>query len=127
MIMYKGKGGTMRYGVAWCFVLLLIPLSVSGHVYLLECNPEQDAILDAPPEKITITFVGTLEPVFSKIEVFDSEGKKVSGKKTAFSEDDTVMEVALDADLDSGKYTVKWKCMSLDGHKQTGEYTFTIK
>lgn len=125
--MYGGKRGNMRYYVAWCFVLLLIPLPVFGHVYILECNPEQDAILDAPPEKITITFVGTVEPVFSKIEVFDSEGNKVSGKKTEFSEDDTVMEVTLKENLNPGKYTVKWTCMSLDGHKQTGEYSFTLR
>ncbi len=117
----------MKHIIAFCLMMIFIPVLVSAHVYILEYNPEQDAILDAPPEKITITFVGTVEPLFSKIEVFDSEGNKVSKKKTEFKEDDTVMEVALKKELDSGEYTVKWVCMSLDGHKQKGEYTFTIQ
>lgn len=64
--------------------------------------------------------------MFSKIEVFDQNGKKVS-KETRCTQDDTVMEVALEKGLPPGTYTVKWKCMSLDGHKQTGEYTFRIE
>ncbi len=116
----------MRKIIVYCLIMAFMPVFASAHVYILECNPDQDAVLDAPPEKITITFVGSVEPFFSKIEVFDSEEKKVSGKKTEFSEDDTVMEVALNTDLPTGEYTVKWSCMSLDGHKQNGEYTFTI-
>jgi methionine-rich copper-binding protein CopC len=107
-------------------MMVFIPMFASAHVYILECNPDQDAVLETPPEKITITFVGSVEPFFSKIEVFDSEGNRVSEKKAEFSEDDTVMEVALKKELDTGEYTVKWACMSLDGHKQTGEYTFTV-
>jgi methionine-rich copper-binding protein CopC len=93
----------------------------------MEHSPEKNAVLESSPLKITITFLGSVETVFSKIKVFDGGGKKVSKKKMNFSEDDTVMEVDLEENLKPGKYTVKWTCMSLDGHKQTGEYTFTIK
>jgi methionine-rich copper-binding protein CopC len=106
--------------------LVLIPSLVLAHVYLLECDPPQDAELSTPPEKIRLTFVGSIEPAFSKVEVFNQSNEKVS-KKTAFYEDDTVMEVELHPNLGAGTYTVKWKCMSLDSHKQTGEYTFLIK
>ncbi len=116
----------MRKIIVYCLIMVFMPVFASAHVYILECNPDQDAVLDAPPEKITITFVGSVEPFFSKIEVFDSEDEKVSVKKTAFSEDDTVMEVALIKELDLGEYTVKWTAMSLDGHKVTGDYTFII-
>jgi len=106
--------------------LLAIPGIVFAHVYLLECSPEQNAVLNAAPEKVTIAFVGSVETAFSKIEVFDSDGEKVS-QKTSFLDSDTIMEAKLDEGIVSGEYTVRWKCMSLDGHMQTGEYKFTVQ
>jgi methionine-rich copper-binding protein CopC len=106
--------------------LLFIPVALFAHVYQLECNPPENAVLSQPPEKVTITFLGSVEPVFSKVEVFDMNGNKVS-KKTICREDDTIMEAELDKNLPAGEYTVKWMCMSLDGHKQKGEYTFKIE
>ncbi len=106
--------------------VLLIPVALVAHVYQLECSPPQNAVLSEAPEKVTITFLGSVEPAFSKVEVFDKSGKKVS-KKTICREDDTIMEAELDKDLPAGEYKVEWKCMSLDGHKQKGEYTFKIE
>lgn len=107
-------------------VVTLYPVVTFGHVYLLECNPPENGVMSEPPEKISMTFVGSVEPMFSKIEVSDSNGKIVS-KKTECKEDDTIMETELDKNLPPGEYTVKWKVMSLDGHKQTGEFKFSIQ
>ena len=107
-------------------LLFVLPALSTGHVYIMESYPTENAVLNESPEKVTLTFLGSVEPMFSKIEVFDKDGKKVS-EKTACREDDTIMEVALIEKLPPGTYTVKWKCMSLDGHKQTGEYTFKIE
>lgn len=115
----------MRKLAVFLSVLLLVPALACAHVYLLQCSPDQDAMVADAPKKVTITFVGSVEPAFSKIEVYDPDGKKVSGK-TKFLENDTVMEVELAEDLARGVYQVKWVCMSLDGHKQKGEYKFTI-
>ncbi len=121
----KGELTMKKLGLV-LLVLLGIPLIVSAHVYMRECIPEEDAIVTTAPEKVTMIFVGSVEPVFSKIEVFDQKGSKVS-KKTTFLEDDTVMEAKLAGDLQRGEYTVKWLCMGLDGHKQKGSYKFTLQ
>jgi methionine-rich copper-binding protein CopC len=106
--------------------LLLVPAVSAAHVYLLECSPAQDAIVEEAPGKVTVTFVGSVETAFSKVEVFGPDGEKVSGE-TEFLENDTVMEAVLEEDLQPGVYKVEWVCMSLDGHRQTGSYKFTIK
>lgn len=108
------------------FFVTALSFLANAHVYMLECNPEPGTNADTPPQKITMTFVGSVEPAFSKIEVFNEKGDKVS-KKTIFREDDTIMEVELEKDLPPGKYIVKWKCMSLDGHMQKDEFEFFIK
>ena len=77
-------------------------------------------------EKVTLKFGGPLEPAFSKVEVYDENDRKVSGK-TIFLKSNKVMECDLDENLPPGMYTVKIKCMSLDGHSIKEEYTFIIE
>jgi methionine-rich copper-binding protein CopC len=116
----------MKPLVVFLALLIMFPTTVSAHVHMRECSPKQGSVVTAPPGRVTITFSNSVEPVFSKVTVIDSSGTTVSGK-TQFLEGNTVMETELLKNLAPGKYTVKWKCVSLDGHKQTGSYTFTIK
>jgi methionine-rich copper-binding protein CopC len=108
--------------------LLIAPQTVFSHALLLETIPADNAVLDKSPETVSLSFLGYVEHSFSKIEVFDSKGEKVSGK-TRFRDSDegTIMEAELKKVLTSGVYTVKWKCLGKDGHKQKGSFRFTIK
>lgn len=108
-------------------IILLIPFFASAHVRVLSVEPADKAVLETAPLKVRITFLGSIEPPFSKIEVLDKDGKKVSKEDMSCLENDTVMEVGMQEKLPSGVYTVKWSCMSMDGHKQKGQFTFTIK
>ena len=112
--------------LSFFFALLLIPALCFAHVGMLNSTPAPNGIVSSPPEKVTMKFGGELEPAFSKIEVFDQNDKKVS-KKTRFREENIIMETKLKGKLSPGVYTVKWKCMSVDGHSLSGEYTFTIE
>jgi methionine-rich copper-binding protein CopC len=107
-------------------LFIMFPAAVSAHVHLRAASPKQGSVVATSPGSARITFSNSVEPVFSRVTVIDSSGKTVSGK-TEFLKDNTVMETALPKDLAPGKYTVKWKCVSPDGHKQTGSYTFTVR
>jgi methionine-rich copper-binding protein CopC len=107
-------------------LVVMVPAAVSAHIHLRECSPKQGAVVTSPPGKVRLTFSNSIEPTFSTVTVVDSSGTTVSGK-IQFLEDNAVMETELLKNLAPGRYTVKWKCMSLDGHKQTGSYTFTIQ
>jgi methionine-rich copper-binding protein CopC len=104
-----------RYG--WSLLLLLlIPAVASAHGYIRSVSPEKGSVVDEPPAKVTMKFGSSMERMFSKIEVL-----------SVFSEDNSVMEVELKEGLGSGKYNVKWKTMSKDGHTQKGNFSFTVK
>lgn len=108
-------------------LLLLIPQVVHPHAYLIESSPEESAVLNKSPKKVALQFLGYLEHFFSKVEVYDHTGDMVS-RKTQLTDSDhgTLMEATLE-ELTAGEYTVKWICISKDGHKQNGNYKFMIK
>ena len=109
-------------------LLLLIPHSAYSHAYLIESYPDEAAELSESPQKVTLSFLGFLEHLFSKVEVYDNSGRKVSEKsRLTDGEDGTLMEAKLKGSLSKGVYTIKWMCISRDGHRQDGTYSFTIK
>ncbi|UCE79279.1 MAG: copper resistance protein CopC [Nitrospiraceae bacterium] len=114
-----------RLIVSFLFMLMLPTLGFS-HSPIKEAVPSSGHVLITAPEKVTIKFGKPFEPVFSKIEVFDRDGNKVS-EKPKYLEDDTIIEVGIKENGSSGEYTVKWKCMSLDGHSKSGNYKFMVK
>ena len=117
------KGNTI---LTFFIAFWLIPSLCFAHVGMLNSSPAKNGFVESSPEKVTIKFGGPLEPAFSKVEVYDENDKKVSGK-TTFLKSNKVMECDLDENLPPGMYTVKIKCMSLDGHSIKEEYTFIIE
>jgi copper transport protein len=109
-------------------LLLIIPSLAYSHGFLKEMTPGKDSVLGEAPEKVTLEFNGLLEHAFSGIEVYDRQGNRVS-KDTQLTDmkHSTIMEADLISGLSDGEYTVKWKCMSKDGHGQMGGYKFSIK
>jgi methionine-rich copper-binding protein CopC len=114
-----------RFGLS-LLLLMLIPAVASAHGYIRSVSPEKDSVVAEPPAKVTMKFGSAMERMFSKLEVFGPAGKKVS-KKSVFSEDNSVMEVELEQGLGPGKYNVKWKTMSKDGHTQKGTFSFSVE
>jgi methionine-rich copper-binding protein CopC len=106
--------------------LWLIPALGFAHVGMLNSTPAKNGFVSSSPEKVILKFGGELEPAFSKVEVFDQNDKKVSGK-TTFLKGNKVVESELNENLPPGTYTVKCKVMSLDGHTIKEEYTFFIE
>ncbi len=113
------------------FILLLtlcgMPGYVCGHAFPDHSDPKVGATLSAPPAGAYIWFDGDLEPAFSKIIVQDASGKRVDqGNGRVNPSNSTLLEVGLPR-LPSGTYRVIWNVVSRDGHRTTGDYSFTIK
>lgn len=109
-------------------VIAIIPSSAFSHAYLIETQPAEDAVLNEAPEKVTMQFLGYLEHFFSRVEVYDQNEDRVSDKPVLTDSDDgTTMEAAIREKPGPGEYTVKWICVSKDGHKLSGSYRFLIK
>jgi methionine-rich copper-binding protein CopC len=107
--------------------LILLPGQSHGHAFPDHSSPKVGETLSTPPVGVYIWFDSDLEPAFSRITIQDASGKRVDqGNSRVNPSNSVLLEVGLPA-LTAGAYRAIWNVVSRDGHRTTGDYTFTIK
>ncbi len=113
-------------------LLLLIALLAAptgaalAHAQLRAASPAVGATVTTTPTEIAITFSEGVEPKFSSIEVRDDSGARIDNADPHNgSEGQTKLIVSL-LPLRPGVYTVRWQVLSVDTHRTTGSYRFTL-
>jgi methionine-rich copper-binding protein CopC len=108
-------------------LILLAPVNAGAHAFPDHADPKVGSILTVSPERVRIWFDSALEPVFSSIMVHTADGRMVNkGGGGVAASDPTLLEVSVPP-LPPGKYIVIWSVVARDGHRTSGDYTFTIK
>ncbi|HTP64591.1 MAG TPA: copper resistance protein CopC [Geobacteraceae bacterium] len=106
---------------------LLITKSACGHAFPDHAEPRVGATLTISPGLVRIWFDSDLEPLFSTLTVRDASGRTVDRKDSRVDPSDaTLLEVSLPR-LTPGVYRVLWSVVARDGHRTSGDYTFTVK
>jgi len=109
--------------------LLIIVLTVSAsslgraHAFLDHASPRVGSTGSAPAQ-LELWMTEDLEPAFTKVQVFDSQGHEVDGRDAKIN--GATMIVSLPK-LAPGTYLVKWKAVATDTHKTTGTFKFTVQ
>jgi hypothetical protein len=104
----------------WCGILW-------AHTLPVRSEPGAGAVLKDPPVGVRIWFDNVLDPAFSTIIVQNVAGQKVDkGDSRVNHADPTLLEVSLPS-LRPGTYRVIWSVVATDGHRTTGDYSFTVK
>jgi len=114
--------------VLWLLSFLLAVPGVSqGHAFPDHSSPKVGSTLTTAPVGVYIWFDGDLEPAFSSIMVHDASGRMVNQLNSRVNPSDTrLLEVGLPP-LPAGTYHVMWNVVSRDGHRTSGDFSFTIK
>ena len=106
--------------------LLLCANGALAHSKLKESKPASHEELNKAPSNVVLIFSKAIETAFSKVRVFDGDGKQVdNGKITVSGEKNHILQVGL-SPVGVGDYTVKYSAVAKDGHKVKGEYTFHV-
>ncbi len=108
---------------------LLAPSPALAHARLLNSTPTAGALLDAPPEKVELSFSEEVSLQFSSIKLYDRSRKELPvGALGHEGQDVTYVSAALPVDLAPGTYTVVWRVLSaVDGHVTTGNLAFRVR
>ena len=97
-----------------------------AHASLVRSEPSRRATLASAPSELRLWFNEPIEPAYADVAVFDQQGTAVvSGKGSVTRDDPKRVTLNLPA-LAPGKYTVKYKVLSVDGHVVDWSYAFTI-
>jgi copper transport protein len=109
-------------------LLLLGPARpAQAHASFVRSDPPPNSVLPEHVHQVTIWFSEPLEPAFSEIQVFNTQGQQVdSGNSQVLDDDPMAMSVSLPT-LPDGTYTVAWRTVStVDGHALRGSYLISF-
>jgi methionine-rich copper-binding protein CopC len=124
--MKRGVLTSIFFSLFIAFICVL-PGKALAHAFPDHSDPRVGASVAASPAMVRIWFDSELEPAFSTISVQDEKGKRVDkGDGHVNTSDHTLLEAGLPA-LRPGSYRVYWSVVARDGHRTTGDYSFTVK
>jgi methionine-rich copper-binding protein CopC len=112
-------------GILLC-VFLAMPACAFAHASLVKSVPSERAVLVRAPAKIQLWFSERLEARFSSFSLFDANSKSVELGAVAIDRDDPKSLAAEIKTLPAGRYVVKYRVLSVDGHVTEKEFAFTI-
>ncbi len=116
-----------RLGAILIGLLVLVPLVVTAHAFLVKSTPARRAVLAQPPARVDLWFNERLEGAYSRVSVLDSEGRRVDLGDGAVGRDDARLLTVSLPPIRPGAYTVRYRVLSVDGHVVDAAYSFTVK
>ena len=107
--------------------VLALPCSARAHAYPDHADPRVGSTVRDSPPQVRIWFDGPLEPAFSSLAVHGPDGAAVDdGHGRVDPADPKLLEVDV-PQLKPGTYRVTWSVVAKDGHRTSGDYTFTMR
>jgi hypothetical protein len=98
-----------------------------AHAHLVAATPPVDGTVRTPPKLVTISFTEKLEGKLSSIVVKDAAGRRVDADDTRLAGSAGKTLTVTLRDLAPGAYSVAWTAASVDTHRTTGTFGFTVK
>jgi copper resistance protein C len=98
-----------------------------AHAFLDHSVPAVGATVSGSPGELELSFTQNIVPAFSGADIALAAGGAVpAGKPTFESGSPNVMHVRLGHPLKPGVYVVSWHVVSVDTHRSSGSYKFTV-
>ncbi|MBJ4954264.1 CopC domain-containing protein YobA [Salmonella enterica subsp. enterica serovar Goldcoast] len=121
------SASSLRYALIALAGFLATPAALA-HAHLTQQSPAANAQITASPQALTLNFSEGVEPAFSGATLTGPQKEQIkTGKATRNEQDKTQLIIPLVQPLETGKYTVDWHVVSVDGHKTKGQYSFSVK
>ncbi len=98
-----------------------------AHAALIKSDPPRRATLSTPPKQIQLWFNEKIEGSYASVTVRDSNKNSVTENTPESVTDDPKSVVLSLPPIESGRYTVHYRVMSVDGHVIESSFDFSIK
>ena len=100
---------------------------VLAHAMLVKAEPARRAQLAQAPTQVRLFFNEEVEKDYAALSVLDASRAPVTETKPHIDANDPKAIVLPLPELNPGKYTVKFRVLSVDGHVVDSSYDFTVK
>ncbi len=118
---------TLRRSVTSVVAALLLVLAFAApalaHAELKSSDPEDKAVLAAPPSAVTLTFTEGLDQAKSSFKLNGPSGTVGTGKPTRQGGKVMTLEGLT---LAPGAYSIQWTAGAADGHVERGKLSFSV-
>jgi len=96
-----------------------------AHSFLVEATPSSKDHVASSPKTVKLRFGGGVEPAYSKLTIEGADGKVLAEGAIGVPEKDRELSVN-SPELTAGKYVVRYRVLSKDGHIVEGNYEFFV-
>lgn len=107
--------------------LALASPEVVAHAILVKAVPEREATVPEAPSEVLLTFNEGVGDAFLALAVVDGKGKRVDKHDARLDFTDRSRLRASVENLTPGRYMVRYRVLSADGHVVSGKYFFQIQ
>ncbi|RUO56658.1 copper resistance CopC family protein [Pseudidiomarina homiensis] len=105
-------------------VSLLFSAHASAHVSLISSEPAAEEVITETPKVISLRFAGEVR--LAKVKLHAEDGTMFPLDHAMSMTPQTAFSVPVKANLPTGSYTIYWTAMGSDGHKLTGDFSFSV-
>ena len=98
-----------------------------AHSMLVKAEPPRRSVLTKAPAQVQLWFNEELEGDYASLVVLDAEKHPVTEIKPQLAPDDRKSIILPLPELTPGKYSVKFRVLSVDGHVVESSFDFTVK
>jgi methionine-rich copper-binding protein CopC len=114
-------------GAAMVMVMYVHAAPALAHSMLIKAEPPRRAVLAKAPTQVQLWFNEEIEGDYASLVVLDAEKHPVTEIKPQLAPDDRKSIVLPLPELTPGKYSVKFRVLSVDGHVVESYFDFTVK
>ena len=101
--------------------------SALAHSMLVKAEPARRAVLTKAPNQVRLWFNEKIEGDYASLVVLDDKKQSITDVKPTLASDDPKSIILPLPELLPGKYSIKFRVLSVDGHVVESSFDFTVK
>ncbi len=98
-----------------------------AHSMLVKAEPARRAVLTKSPSQVRLWFNEKIEGDYASLVVLDDKKHSITDIKPTLASDDPKSIILPLPELVPGKYSIKFRVLSVDGHVVESSFDFTVK
>ena len=103
------------------------PGAAPAHSLLVRSEPGRSATVTRAPERVRLWFSERIEPAYARLSVWSEAGTQVDAGDAAVDSNDPALLSVSTPNLGPGRYTARFRELSVDGHVVESSFAFTVK